>query len=85
MLSDDVAHVLRWHGIWGVTGTKVKVENDHFDPWTKNQYPQIESQIPKWHLILSSQIKKMKNPILPINQMLQCLLTVRDLTDNKYP
>ena len=57
MLSDDVACVLRWHNIWGVKGTKVKVENGHFSPWTKNQYPKIESQIPKsqipkCHLIL---------------------------------
>jgi len=30
-----------------VTGTKVKVENGHFSPWTKNQYHQLEFQIPK--------------------------------------
>jgi hypothetical protein len=41
MLSDDVTHVLWWRGIWCVIGIKVKVENGHFSPWTKNQYPQI--------------------------------------------
>jgi len=30
----------------------VKVENYHFGPLTKTQYPQNESQIPKCHLIL---------------------------------
>jgi len=24
----------------------MKVENDHFSPSTKNQYPQLESQVP---------------------------------------
>jgi len=37
---------MRWRA-WGVRETKVKVENDHFGPWTENEYPQIESQIPK--------------------------------------
>jgi len=30
-----------------VTETKVKVENGHFSPWTKNQYSQLKSQILK--------------------------------------
>jgi len=33
MLSDDVTQVLRWNCIWGVTETKVKVENYHLGTW----------------------------------------------------
>ena len=47
MLIDDVTNVLYWQRVWGgVTGTKVKVENCHFGPWTDNSYPWTETISP---------------------------------------
>jgi len=33
MLTDDVTKVLCWQRVWGVTWTKMKVENGHFGRW----------------------------------------------------
>ena len=37
---------MMWHMFYANKEYDVLVENGQFSPWTENQYPQIESQIP---------------------------------------